>query len=184
MSTATSEISQAKKTSTQSGRACQVVEALGCHPRSSPAWRKIEVIESEQLLKTPAAIGWSNLADVPVVGRIRAGRPIRAEESIEDVFPLPRQLVGNGTLFLLKVVGDSMIGAGIVDGDWVVVRQQPTAENGEIVAAMVDKEATIKTFKRSGKRVWLIPHNPVYAPIRFDDATILGKVVCLLRKLD
>lgn len=184
MSTVTSEIRQAKNASTHSGRACQVVEALECQPRSSPAWRKIQVIESGQLLKTPAAIGWSYLAEVPVVGRIRAGRPIRAEESIEDVFPLPRELVGNGTLFLLKVVGDSMVGAGVVDGDWVVVRQQPTAENGEMVAAMVDKEATIKTFKRSGNRVWLIPHNPVYAPIRFDDAAILGKVVCLLRKLD
>ena len=173
MSTVTSGISR---------RTCRVVEAVGCHPRFSPSWREIEVGESGRLLKTPA-VGWRNRADVPVIGRIRAGRPVTAEESIEDVFPLPRKLVGNGTLFLLRVVGDSMIGAGIADGDWVVVRQQPTAENGEIVAAMVDKEATIKTFKRSGKSVWLVPHNPVYAPMRFDDATILGKVVCLLRKL-
>ena len=85
----------------------------------------------------------------PLVGRIAAGGPILAEEPIEDIFPLPRQLVGEGTLFLLKVVGDSMINAAIADGDWVVVRQQPVAENGDIVAAMIDGEATVKTFKRS-----------------------------------
>ena len=90
-------------------------------------------------------------AYVPVVGRIAAGGPILAEEAIEDIFPLPRQLVGEGTLFLLKVVGDSMMNAGIVDGDWVVVRQQPVAENGDIIAAMIDGEATVKTFKRSGE---------------------------------
>jgi repressor LexA len=131
---------------------------------------------------TPADLGWQKAAYVPVIGRIAAGRPILAEESVEDTFRLPRRLVGEGTLFLLKVVGDSMINAGIADGDWVVVRQQPTAENGEIVAAMVDREATIKTFKRSNKHAWLIPHNPIYAPIRADHATILGKVVLLLRQ--
>jgi repressor LexA len=87
---------------------------------------------------------------VPVVGRIAAGGPILAEEAVEDVFPLPRQLVGEGQLFLLKVVGDSMIDAAICDGDWVVVRQQPTADNGDIVAAMIDGEATVKTFNRRG----------------------------------
>ena len=87
-------------------------------------------------------------AYVPVVGRIAAGGPILAEQAIEDVFPLPRELVGEGTLFLLKVVGDSMVDAAITDGDWVVVRQQPAAENGDIVAAMIDGEATVKTFKR------------------------------------
>ena len=91
-------------------------------------------------------------AYVPVVGRIAAGGPILAEQAIEDVFPLPRQLVGEGTLFLLKVVGDSMIDAAICDGDWVVVRQQPTADNGDIVAAMLDDEATVKTFKRATGR--------------------------------
>src|SRR5690348_11922854 len=85
---------------------------------------------------------------VPLVGRIRAGEPACADQLNEETFPLPRHLVGAGTLFLLKVVGDSMIGAGIADGDWVVVRQQRTAENGEIVAAMIDGEATVKTFKR------------------------------------
>src|SRR6266516_1929297 len=96
-------------------------------------------------------------AYVPVVGRIAAGGPILAEEAIEDIFPLPRQLVGEGTLFLLKVAGDSMMNAAITDGDWLLVRQQETAENGEIVAAMLDGEATVKTFKRSDGHVWLIP---------------------------
>jgi repressor LexA len=122
-------------------------------------------------------------AYVPLVGRIAAGEPILAEQSIEDVFPLPRQLVGEGTLFLLKVAGDSMINAAIADGDWVVVREQKTAENGEIVAAMVEGEATVKTLKRSDGHVWLIPHNPAYTPILGDEAEILGKVVAVLRRV-
>jgi repressor LexA len=120
---------------------------------------------------------------VPWVGRIAAGGPILAEEAIEDVFPLPKQLVGNGTLFLLKVTGDSMINAAIADGDWVVVRQQPDAENGDIVAAMIDGEATVKTLKRADSHVWLMPHNPAYTPIPGDDATILGKIVAVLRRV-
>jgi repressor LexA len=120
---------------------------------------------------------------VPLVGRIAAGGPILAEEQIEDVFPLPKQIVGEGTLFLLKVAGDSMINAAIADGDWVVVRQQQTAESGDIVAAMIDGEATVKTFKRADGHVWLMPHNPAYTPIPGDSATILGRVVAVLRRL-
>lgn len=120
---------------------------------------------------------------VPVVGRIAAGGPILAEQMIEDVFPLPKSLVGDGSLFLLKVVGDSMIEAAISDGDWVVVRQQPEAANGEIVAAMIEGEATVKTFRRRDGHVWLLPHNPAYQPIAGDDATILGRVVAVLRKV-
>jgi len=120
---------------------------------------------------------------VPVVGRIAAGGPILAEQVVEDVFPLPRQLVGEGELFLLKVAGDSMIDAAICDGDWVVVRRQPVAENGEIVAAMIDGEATVKTLKRADGHVWLLPHNPAYAPIDGDEATVLGRVVSVLRSL-
>jgi repressor LexA len=120
---------------------------------------------------------------VPVLGRIAAGGPILAEERIEDVFALPRQLIGEGTMFLLEVRGDSMIEAAICDGDWVVVRQQPTAVNGEIVAALLDNEATVKTFKRTDQQVWLLPHNPVYDPIDGNHATILGKVVAVLRKI-
>lgn len=126
---------------------------------------------------TPAA------AYVPVVGRIAAGGPILAEQVVEDVFPLPRQLVGDGQLFLLRVVGDSMVDAAICDGDWVVVRQQPTAENGDVVAAMLDGEATVKTFKKRDGHIWLMPHNPNYEPILGDDAVIVGKVTAVLRSL-
>jgi repressor LexA len=120
---------------------------------------------------------------VPLVGRIAAGGPVLAEQAVEDVFPLPRELVGEGTLFMLKVAGDSMIEAAICDGDWVVVRQQPTAENGEIVAAMIDGEATVKTYKRRDGHVWLLPHNPAYDPIPGDEATVLGRVVSVLRRV-
>ena len=120
---------------------------------------------------------------VPVLGRIAAGVPITAEEVVEDVFPLPRQIVGEGSLFLLKVVGDSMIDAAICDGDWVVVRQQPTADNGDIVAALLDNEATVKTFKRKDGKLWLLPHNAAFSPIDGDHATILGKVTAVLRRV-
>jgi repressor LexA len=120
---------------------------------------------------------------VPVVGRIAAGGPVLAEQAIEDVFPLPRQLVGEGTLFLLRVTGDSMVDAAICDGDWVVVRQQPVAENGEIVAAMIDGEATVKTYKRRDGQVWLLPQNPAYEPIPGDTAIILGRVVAVMRRV-
>ncbi len=122
-------------------------------------------------------------AFVPVLGRIAAGGPILAEEAVEDVFPLPRELVGEGSLFLLKVVGDSMVDAAICDGDWVVVRQQNVADNGDIVAAMIDGEATVKTFKRTGGQIWLMPHNPVFDPIPGNDAVILGKVVTVMHKI-
>jgi repressor LexA len=120
---------------------------------------------------------------VPVVGRIAAGGPILAEERVEDVFPLPKQLVGDGQLFLLEVRGDSMVEAAICDGDYVVIRQQPTAENGEIVAAMIDGEATVKTFQRKAGQVWLLPHNAAYEPIDGTHATILGKVTAVLRRV-
>ncbi|WP_435874366.1 transcriptional repressor LexA [Nocardia vinacea] len=120
---------------------------------------------------------------VPVLGRIAAGGPILAEQAVEDVFPLPRELVGDGSLFLLKVVGESMVDAAICDGDWVVVRQQNVADNGDIVAAMIEGEATVKTFKRTGKDVWLMPHNPLFEPIPGNDAQVLGKVVTVIRKI-
>src|SRR5215469_14197597 len=144
-----------------------------------PAVRPEPDIDDE----APMDIASQEAAYVPLVGRIAAGGPILAEESIEDIFPLPRQIVGEGNLFLLKVVGDSMINAAIADGDWVVVRQQPVAENGDIVAAMLEGEATVKTFKRSAEHVWLMPHNPAYTPIPGDDAEILGKVVAVLRRV-
>src|SRR5690349_19782417 len=120
---------------------------------------------------------------VPMVGRIAAVGPILAEETLDDVFPLPKQLVGDGTLFLLEVRGDSMVDAAICDGDYVVVRQEQTAENGEIVAALIDGEATVKTFQRKDGHVWLLPHNTAYEPIDGTHATILGKVTAVLRRL-
>jgi repressor LexA len=122
-------------------------------------------------------------AFVPVLGRIAAGGPILAEQAVEDVFPLPRELVGEGNLFLLQVKGDSMIEAAICDGDWVVVRQQPTANSGEIVAAMLDGEATVKTYRPRDGHVWLLPANPAFDPIPGDEATILGRVVAVLRRI-
>lgn len=124
-----------------------------------------------------------NAALVPVLGRIAAGGPILAEESVEAVFPLPRELTGQGELFLLTVVGDSMVEAAICDGDFVVVRKQDTAEPGEIVAALLGDEATVKTLKRQDGHVWLMPENSNYAPIPGDDARILGKVVSVLRRV-
>lgn len=124
-----------------------------------------------------------SIAEVPLLGRIAAGGPILAEQTSDEVMSLPRQIVGHGDLFMLKVVGDSMVDAAICDGDWVVVRQQATADNGDIVAALLDGEATVKTFKQRDGHVWLMPHNPAYAPILGDSATVMGKVVTVLRKL-
>ncbi len=120
-------------------------------------------------------------AMVPLVGRIAAGIPITAEQQVEEVFPLPRQLVGKGELFMLKVVGESMIDAAICDGDWVVVRAQSTAENGDIVAAMLDEEATVKVFKQRDGHTWLLPRNSAFEPILGDQAQVLGVVTAVLR---
>ncbi|MFL6062770.1 MAG: transcriptional repressor LexA [Marmoricola sp.] len=120
---------------------------------------------------------------VPLVGRIAAGGPILAEEQVTDVYPLPKTLVGDGTLFMLEVVGDSMIDAAICSGDFVVIRQEQTAENGDIVAALIDGEATVKTFKRKDGHVWLMPHNEAFEPINGDNASILGIVTAVLRKV-
>jgi repressor LexA len=120
---------------------------------------------------------------VDVIGQIAAGNLSPAEQVIDDTLTLPRQLVGEGTLFILKVTGDSMIGAAIADGDLVVVREQPDAKNGDIIAARIDGEATVKTFQRTGGHVWLMPHNPAYAPILGDEATIMGRVVTVIRRI-
>jgi repressor LexA len=122
-------------------------------------------------------------AMVPLVGRIAAGGPILADQQVEDVLPLPRQLVGQGELFMLKVAGDSMVDAAICDGDWVVVRRQADAANGDIVAALLDDEATVKTFRQRDGHTWLLPQNTQYEPILGDHATIMGKVVSVLRSL-
>ena len=121
--------------------------------------------------------------DVPLVGRIAAGVPITAEQHIDDVMRLPQRLTGSGKLFMLEVHGDSMIDAAICDGDYVVISEQPSAVNGDIVAALLDDEATIKTFRKDNGHIWLIPHNPAYSPIDGTHAQIMGKVVSVLRRL-
>lgn len=123
------------------------------------------------------------ITGVPVIGRIAAGGPVLAEENVEDILPLPRQFVGEGTLFLVRVTGDSMIGAAIADGDQVVVRQQPEAGSGDIVLAMIDGQMTLKTLQHSGDHVFLMPQNPSDTPILGDGARILGRVVAVLRQV-
>jgi repressor LexA len=183
----------------------EIGEAAGLASTSSVAYQ-LSVLEKEGYLSRearrprtaalraspPAAVepaAGPAVAPVPRVGRIAAGSPILADQQVEEIVPLPRQLVGEGELIILTVVGDSMIDAAIADGDWVVVRRNSDVEDGDIVAAMIesdtsaDREATVKTFKKRDGHVWLIPHNPAYTPIPGDDATIVGKVVAVLRRI-
>jgi repressor LexA len=164
------------------GRPRTVEVRLPGHPAIRPEQNGKDAGDQE-LAADGMDIASQEAAYVPLVGRIAAGGPILAEQQIEEIFPLPRQLVGEGNLFMLKVAGDSMINAAIADGDWVVIRQQESAENGEIVAAMIDGEATVKTLKQSDGHVWLMPHNPAFTPILGDDAAVLGKVVAVLRRV-
>jgi repressor LexA len=121
---------------------------------------------------------------VPVLGRIAAGMPMLAQQNVEYLRPLPQLLVGYGTLFLLKVQGDSMVDAAILDGDWVVVRQQDTADDGQTVAALIGDEATVKVLSRREEGVSLDARNPKYDPIPLsDEASVLGVVVAVLRSL-
>lgn len=163
------------------------LERAGYIKRHANTARTLEVLirltpEADSTV-TPMVSVSDNIVSVPLVGRIAAGIPITAEQHVEDVVGLPRQLVGNGNLFMLKVVGDSMIDAAICDGDWVVVREQATADNGDIVAAMLDEEATVKVFKQRDGHTWLLPQNSAYEPILGDHATVMGKVVTVLRSL-
>ena len=120
---------------------------------------------------------------ITLVGRIAAGGPITAEQDVEEIVPLPESLVGSGDLFMLKVVGDSMINAAICDGDFVVIRSQKDCNKGEIVAAMIDGEATVKTFSRKDGHIWLLPANDDFEPINGDKCEILGKVTAVLRSV-
>jgi repressor LexA len=164
-------------------RAIEVV-LPGAEPSSARGYRRSEPEPPGQAFdETGSGDDRPTASYVPVVGRVAAGGPILAEQAVEDIFPLPRQIVGDGDLFLLNVVGDSMVGAAICDGDYVVVRRQPSADNGDIVAAMLDNEATVKTFKRTSSSVWLLPHNEDYDPIDGSDAVILGKVTAVLRRV-
>jgi len=175
--------------------------AVGLKSRSA-VWRQLRILRDKGVLRLgpgrraiellppwrPTASEPEGAADtvaVPLIGRIAAGPPILAVENIEDVIPLPRWLVPrSGELFLLRVFGDSMIGAAIADGDLVLVRSQQVAENRDIVVARIDGEATVKTFLRAAGHVWLMPHNAAYTPIPGDDAAIIGKVVSVLRKVE
>ena len=166
------------------------LENMGYIRRDPKLPRAIEVLDENGAgMHTPLPelpnfeVGEDDLVPVPLVGRIAAGGPITAEQSVEDVLALPRQLVGNGKLFMLKVKGDSMIDAAICDGDWVVVREQHTADNGDIVAALLDDEATVKVFRQVDGHTWLMPRNASYEPIMGDRATVMGKVVSVLRSL-
>ncbi len=152
-------------------------------PEVMAARRSLGAAEETQYDETDIGDTVTPATYVPVLGRIAAGGPILAEERVEDVFPLPKQLVGEGTLFLLQVAGDSMVDAAICDGDYVVIRQEQTAENGDIVAALIDGEATVKTFQRKAGQVWLLPHNSAYDPIDGTNASILGIVTAVLRKV-
>ena len=163
-------------------RAIEVVSP-DARPAGARGRGEIDLNPERHDLETDSGDSRPQAAYVPVLGRTAAGVPITAEELVDDVFPLPRQIVGEGELFLLKVVGDSMVDAAICDGDWVVVARQQTADNGDIVAALLDNEATVKTFKRKDGHVWLLPHNPAFEPIDGDDATVLGKVTAVLRRV-
>ncbi|HLN11719.1 MAG TPA: transcriptional repressor LexA [bacterium] len=136
-----------------------------------------------EILKDGASQPPKRVVHVPVLGRIAAGQPIFAEENIEDVFPLPRDFVREDAAFILRVRGDSMIDAGIHDGDYLVVRQQATANNGEIVAAMLGDEATVKRYYRERDHIRLQPENSTMSPIIARDVTVLGKAIALIRRL-
>ncbi|WP_108832750.1 transcriptional repressor LexA [Actinomyces sp. Marseille-P3109] len=177
------------------------LERLGLVRRDPKRPRAMEVVDAGSGMNPPshtgrpvpselprlAGIEDGDAVAVPLVGRIAAGTPILAEQDVTDVMALPRRLTGEGELFMLEVHGDSMIEAAICDGDWVVVRSQPDATNGEIVAAMVEDvdgaSATVKVLSRRDGHQWLLPRNSSYAPIDGDHATIMGKVVTVLRSL-
>lgn len=143
----------------------------------------VELASTDDAVKNHERATPGETTNVPLVGRIAAGVPITAEQQVDDMMPLPTQLVGNGHLFMLQVSGDSMIDAAICDGDFVVVRQQQTAENGDIVAAMIDGEATVKVFRQRDGHTWLLPRNSAYDPIPGDHSEVLGKVVAVFRSV-
>ncbi len=163
------------------------LERAGFIKRNPGTARTLEVIKrltpEPDAPVTPLIPVNDNMVPVPLVGRIAAGVPITAEEQVEDIVSLPTQMVGSGNLFMLTVQGDSMVDAAICDGDHVVIREQKTAENGEIVAALLDGEATVKVLKQRDGHTWLLPQNSAYEPILGDDAAILGKVVTVLRSI-
>jgi repressor LexA len=161
------------------------LERAGYIKRHANTARTLEILKrlTPEPDAPPVLPSFDSVRMVPLVGRIAAGVPITADQQVDDMVALPDQLVGSGDLFMLKVVGDSMVDAAICDGDFVVVRQQKTADNGDIVAALLDDEATVKVFKQRDGHTWLLPQNTAYEPILGDHATILGKVVTVLRSI-
>jgi len=158
----------------------QALEKKGFIRRDPTRGRALEVLlPGEPSEAAPA----DNTRMVPLLGQIAAGGPILAEQAVEETFPLPESIVGQGELFMLKVKGDSMIDAAICDGDFVVIRSQKGCEKGEIVAAMIDGEATVKTFSMKDGHIWLLPANDSFAPINGDNCEILGKVTAVLRSV-
>jgi repressor LexA len=163
----------------------KVLEAKGYLRRDPNRPRAMEVLDPHGHAVDPTDRGDAapEAVMVPIVGQIAAGGPILADQVVEAVFPLPRELVGDGDLFLLRVKGDSMIEAAICDGDYVVIRAGQTADNGAIVAALLEDEATVKTLKQRDGHTWLMPHNPAFEPINGDHAVIMGTVVAVLRRV-
>ncbi|NBO16643.1 MAG: transcriptional repressor LexA [Actinobacteria bacterium] len=158
----------------------QILEEKGWIRRDAARGRAIEITLPGQ---DGEAAPQDKTRLIPLVGRIAAGNPILAEQEVEEVLPLPESIVGKGDLFLLQVKGDSMIDLAICDGDFVVIRSQKDAQKGEIVAAMIDGEATVKTWSKKDGHFWLLPANDNYAPIPADEAVILGKVTAVLRSV-
>jgi repressor LexA len=158
-----------------------ILEEKGFIRRDENRGRAMEVVLPDHMTGESASTDKTRF--IPLVGSIAAGVPITADQQVEETLPLPESLVGKGDLFMLKVKGESMINAAICDGDYVVIRQQKDANNGEIVAAMIDGEATVKTFTRKGGHIWLLPANDDFAPIDGDNCEILGKVTAVLRSI-
>ena len=136
-------------------------------------------VRAREDISLPVSSGTS----IPLVGRIAAGAPITATQQVDEIYDIPSDFTGTGSLFMLRVAGDSMVDAAICDGDYVIVRAQPDATDGDIVAAMLDGEATVKVLSRSNDHVWLLPRNENYDPIPGDECTIMGKVVTVMRRL-
>jgi repressor LexA len=159
----------------------EALEAKGLIRRDPSKPRALEVLSRHD--DAPRRLVPANVVELPVVGSVAAGVPILAVENIETMISLPTEVVRDDATFVLRVKGDSMIGAGIFDGDYVVVREQPTAANGDIVVAQIDDEATVKRFFREADRVRLQPENAAMEPIYTRDVTVLGKVVAVFRRM-
>ena len=160
------------------------LESKGYIRKESQKGRTLRVVQDDEVIRKPKDVyTGKEMVDVPVVGKITAGAPILAVENITDTFPIPLDFVGNSESFMLTVRGESMIEAGILDGDFILVKQQNTAENGEIVVALIEDEATVKTFYKENNYIRLQPENSTMAPIIVPDCKILGKVAGVFRKM-